>query len=80
MKIKRKENIVEFRYCSPLKDKTEGAAKQIAELAEQSMLEIFDIMLQVIEVRANLFYSYAEKQIQEMEKQLKETKNDNGPG
>lgn len=34
MKIKRKENMVEFRYCSPLKDKEDGIAKWIAELAE----------------------------------------------
>lgn len=69
MKIKRKENIVEFRYNSPLADKEEGVAKQIAELAEQSMLETFDIMLKVIEARSSLFYDYAEKQ-------LKEIKND----
>lgn len=76
MKIKQKENIIEFRYYSPLTDKEEGVAKRIAELAEQSMLETFDMMLQIIEVRANLFYSYAEKQMQEMEKQLKEINND----
>lgn len=66
MKIKQKENIIEFRYCSPLTDKTEGIAKQIAELAEQSMLETFDIMLKVIEARSNLFYDYAEKQLKEI--------------
>lgn len=63
MKIKRKESLIEFRYCSPLTDKEEGIAKQIAELAEQSMLETFNIMLQVIEARSNLFYDYAEKQL-----------------
>ena len=63
MKIKRKENIIEFRYCSPLKDKEDGIVKWIAELAEQSMLETFDIMLKVIEARSKLFYDYAEKQL-----------------
>ena len=67
MKIKQKENLIEFRYCSPLKDKEDGIAKQIAELVEQSMLETFDIMLKVIEARSNLFYDYAEKQLKEIE-------------
>ena len=66
MKIKRKENLIEFRYCSPLTNKEEGMARQIAELAEQSMLETFGIMLQVIEARSNLFYDYAERQLKEM--------------
>lgn len=67
MKTKRKDNLVEFRYYSPLTDKEEGVAKQIAELVEQSMLETFDIMLKVIEARSNLFYEYAEKQLGERE-------------
>lgn len=71
MKIKQKENLIEFRYCSPLTNKEEGMAKQIAELAEQSMLETFDIMLQVIEARSNLFYDYAEKQLRKVKNDKK---------
>lgn len=65
MKLKCKGNTTEFRYYSPLADKPDGMAKQIAELAEQSMLETFDIMLNVIEQRSRLFYEYADKKIKE---------------
>lgn len=65
MKSKSKDGLVKFRYLSPLAGKQNEAAKQIAELAEQSMLETFDIMLSVIEQRSLLFYEYACRKIEE---------------
>ena len=69
MKLKQKENLVEFRYFSPLTDKPDGISKQIAELAEQAMLETFDITLEVIEQRSRLFYEYADKKVKEQEEE-----------
>jgi hypothetical protein len=57
--------MTKFRYYSPLTDKPDGMAKQIAELAEQAMLETFSIMLKVIEQRSRLFYEYADKKVKE---------------
>lgn len=71
MKIKTKEKATKFRYISPLADKPECPAKQIAELAEQSMLETFDIMLSVIAQRSLLFYEYADKKIEEQKEECK---------
>lgn len=68
MKRKAKDGLVEFRYLSPLAGKPNEIAKQIAELAEQSMLETFDIMLSVIEQRSLLFYNYACRKIDEEQK------------
>lgn len=69
MKSKSKDGLVEFRYSSPLAGKPNEAAKQIAELAEQSMLGTFDIMLSVIKQRSLLFYEHACRKIEEQRKE-----------
>lgn len=66
--MKKKFNVKNFRYISPLVDKPEGPSKMMAELAEQAMLETFNIMLKVIEQRSQLFYDYADRCIKEQQK------------
>ena len=56
--MKKKSNVKNFRYISPLTNKPDGPAKMMAELAEQAMLETFNIMLKVVEQRSQLFYDY----------------------
>ena len=59
-----------FKYNSPLNDVPDGYAKMMAELAEQAMLETFNIMLKVIEQRTSLFYEYADRRIKEEQKKI----------
>lgn len=66
--MKKKFNVKNFRYISPLVDKPEGPSKMMAELAEQAMLETFNIMLKVIEQRSQLFYEYSDRCIKEQQK------------
>lgn len=70
MKKSGKEKIFfhSFKYFSPLVDKPEGPAKMMAELAEQAMLETFNIMLEVIKQRSQLFYEYSDRCIKEQQK------------
>lgn len=68
MKKPRKEKT--FKYISPLNDVPDGHAKMMAELAEQAMLETFNIMLEVIEQRTSLFYEYADRRIKEEQKKI----------
>lgn len=68
MKKPQKEKT--FKYISPLNDVPDGHAKMMAELAEQAMLETFNIMLKVIEQRTSLFYEYADRRIKEEQKKI----------
>ena len=66
--MKKPRKAKTFKYISPLNDVPDGHAKMMAELAEQAMLETFNIMLEVIEQRTSLFYEYADRRIKEEQK------------
>lgn len=66
--MKKPQNVKTFKYISPLNDVPDGHAKMMAELAEQAMLETFNIILEVIQQRTSLFYEYADRRIKEEQK------------